>query len=174
MPILHKPSQAPGPRVEFAVSVPLDLLNCMSFTSLAGDSDGLPEWNVETRRRMDPALRDELDFFMKWPGTDWGLLGALEDVLFLHREAWSSVEALLDFVRDMPVEAADPMTATSSLRGLFIYSTEHNCVDFEDPQIIADLRERVRSQAGQAGIDPAAAVVSLVRTAIERRALGAA
>ena len=71
MPNLHRPSHEAGPSVEFAVSVPLDLLNCMSFTALAGSSEGLPEWVVQTRRTMDPALRDELDFLMTYafPGN---------------------------------------------------------------------------------------------------------
>jgi DNA-binding transcriptional ArsR family regulator len=129
----------------------------MSFTALAGTSEGLPEWVVETRNSMDPALRDELDFLMTYPATDWGILGALEDVLFLHREAWGSIDALLEFVERMPIDG-DTLAPQSSIRGLMVYATEHTCVDFSDPTAIADMRERIMARAAEAGLDPATAV----------------
>jgi DNA-binding transcriptional ArsR family regulator len=86
------------------VSVPLDLLNCMCFTALAGQLEGIPEWPSRTRAEMAPALRDELDLFFGFPGGEWGALGTLTDVLLLHvhLEACRSVDALLDFVRNLP------------------------------------------------------------------------
>jgi DNA-binding transcriptional ArsR family regulator len=101
MPRLFQP-QGTETRVEFVASVPLDLLNAMCFTSLAGQLEGLPEPPRRIRERMDPALRDELDLLFAFPAAEWGVLGTLVDVLILHREAWSSVDALLDFVRALP------------------------------------------------------------------------
>jgi DNA-binding transcriptional ArsR family regulator len=102
VPNLIQPTKSGGQHVEFVVSVPLDLVNAMCFTALAGQLEGLPDTTMRTREAMDPALRDELDLLFAFPGTEWGVLGTLVDVLILHREAWGSVDALLDFVRRLP------------------------------------------------------------------------
>jgi len=146
MPNLHAPANDGRPRVEFVVSVPLDLLNCMSFTSLAGTSEGLPRPVLELRDRLDPALREELDFFMRYPGAEWGLLGALEDVLFLHPEAWQSVDALLDFVRAMPVEGPD-----ASIEQMLRYAVGQS--HSENARETRDLREAIRASARAAELD---------------------
>ncbi len=102
MPNLIQPESIAAPEVEFIVSAPLDLINSMCFTALAGQLEGLPEWPVHTRQAMSPALREELDLFFAFPGTEWGVLGQLSDMLFLHPEAWSGIDALLDLVRWLP------------------------------------------------------------------------
>lgn len=102
MPSLIQPESPAAPEVEFIVSTPLDLINSMCFTALAGQLEGLPEWPVRTRQAMNPGLRDELDLFFAFPGTEWGVLGQLSDMLFLHPEAWGGIDALLDLLRSLP------------------------------------------------------------------------
>jgi DNA-binding transcriptional ArsR family regulator len=102
MPNLIQPSANDDVRIEFVASVPLDLVNAMCFTALAGQLDGLPDTTVATRQAMDPALREELDFLFGFPGEEWGVLGSLVDVMMLHPETWGSLEALLAYVRDLP------------------------------------------------------------------------
>src|SRR3990170_6309950 len=103
MPKVQQPTATA--RVDFVVSVPLDLLNAMYFTSLVEQSEGIEEWPLETRKNLDPALRAELDFLFTYPtgqaGVMAGVMGALSDILFAHREAWVDTDALLRFIREL-------------------------------------------------------------------------
>ena len=120
--------------IEFVASVPLDLLNAMYFTSLAESHEGLDEWPVNTRARMDAALRDELDLLFSYPHGEPGLMGALNDLMFLHREAWGTVDDLLRFVRDLPAGGtADP--ATPGIQGLALRALQWPCdAPFDAPE----------------------------------------
>ena len=107
--------------VDFVASTALDLLNCMYFTCLAGQIDGVEDWPVRTRADMDPALREELDLFYSYPRREPGIMGALNDVLFFHRESWRSVDALLRFVRELPAEGT-PEPNRVGIQGLALYA----------------------------------------------------
>ncbi|HYM15252.1 MAG TPA: helix-turn-helix domain-containing protein [Dehalococcoidia bacterium] len=108
-------------QIEFAASVPLDLINAMYFTSLADSHEGLDEWPVRTRERMDPALRAELDLLFSCPRNEPGVMGALNDTLFFHRDASADVEGLLRFVRELPAEGT-PDPRRPGIQGLALYA----------------------------------------------------
>jgi len=59
MPKLSQPTVT-APRVEFVVSVPLDLMNAMYFTSLVEQNEGIDGWPAEVRKEADPELLAEL------------------------------------------------------------------------------------------------------------------
>jgi DNA-binding transcriptional ArsR family regulator len=107
MPRFHAASTT-STTIEFVVSVPLDILNAMLFTYLAGQVEGVEDWPAEVRRDMRPDLRDELDFLLGYPRGDPGVVGAMNDYLFAHREAWSDLDALLRHVREMPAALGQP------------------------------------------------------------------
>jgi ArsR family transcriptional regulator, arsenate/arsenite/antimonite-responsive transcriptional repressor len=107
--------------VDFVASPALDLLNCMYFTYLAGQIDGVEEWPIRTRAAMDPALREELDLFYSYPRREPGIMGALNDVLFFHRSAWGSADELLRFVRELPAEGT-PEPQQPGIQGLALYA----------------------------------------------------
>lgn len=89
------------PAVEFAISESLDLLNAMYFTFLVEEYEGIDGWPAHTRKAMRPELLDELSLLHTFPRGEPGIMGALQEAVFLHREAWASVPALLDFVRHL-------------------------------------------------------------------------
>ena len=101
MPRFHAASTT-STRVEFLASVPLDLVNTMYFTYLAGQIEGIEDWPAQLRRDMQPELLEELDFLFSYPKGDPGIMGAVNDSLFAHREVWTDVDALLRYVREMP------------------------------------------------------------------------
>lgn len=123
MPNLIQPDPSIAPEVEFIVSAPLDLINAMCFTALAGQLDGLPAWPVRTRETMTPALREELDFLFAFPGSEWGVLGQLSDMLFLHPEAWGGIDALLDLLRLLPPGGVEfPDAGADTIPAAFLHS----------------------------------------------------
>ena len=126
-------SSNPRSRIEFVTSVTLDLLNALYFTALADGHEGLDEWPRETRARMDPGLCAELDLFFSFPHGEPGLMGALNDLIFLHRETWGGVDDLLRFVRDLPAGGTgDP--AQPGIQGLVLYALQWPCdAPFETP-----------------------------------------
>jgi DNA-binding transcriptional ArsR family regulator len=70
---------------------------------------------------MDPTLRGELDLLFTYPRGEPGIMGALNDTIFFHRDAWSDVDALLRFVRELPAEGtADPHAP--GIEGLALYA----------------------------------------------------
>ena len=121
MPNLLEPVTANPTRTQFVASPALDLLNAMYFTSLADQLEAVGDWPIRTRQRMDPALRQELDFLFSYPRQEPGVMGALNDVLFLHPEAWAGVDDLLRFVRDLPAKG-DRGPEHPSIQGLAIYA----------------------------------------------------
>lgn len=116
---VDRPAAATG--VEFSTSVVLDLVNAMYFTALVESQEGIDEWPKQTRARMDPALRAELDLLFTCPRSEPGIMGALNDMLFFHREAWRDVDALLNFVRALPVEGT-PDPRQPGIQGLVVYA----------------------------------------------------
>jgi DNA-binding transcriptional ArsR family regulator len=114
-----RPAAATG--IEFSTSVVLDLVNAMYFTALAESQEGVDEWPRQTRARMDPALRAELDLLFTCPRAEPGIMGALNDTLFFHREAWGDVDALLEFVRALPAEGT-PNPREPGIQGLMLYA----------------------------------------------------
>jgi DNA-binding transcriptional ArsR family regulator len=108
MPRTRETTTASALKVEFVASVPLDLVNAMYFTSLAGQAEGIDDWPAQVRREMRPDLLEELDFLFAYPLGEPGLMCALNDLLFAHRETWTDLEALLAFVREMPSGVGGP------------------------------------------------------------------
>src|SRR3990170_3046043 len=119
MPKVQQPTATA--RVDFVVSVPLDLLNAMYFTSLVEQSEGIEEWPLETRKNLEPGLRAELDFLFTYPAGQAGVTGALNDALFAHRETWTDMDALLRFVRDLPAGVGEWPTRPG-IQGLVVYA----------------------------------------------------
>jgi DNA-binding transcriptional ArsR family regulator len=119
MPRIHEAGTASA-NVEFIVSVPLDLLNAMYFTGLAKDHEGVEDWPAQVRREMRPELRDELDFLVNYPGHP-GVLGAVNDSVFSHREAWADVDALLRYVRELPAGVGE-LPHRPGIQGLSLYT----------------------------------------------------
>ena len=149
--------------VEFVASVPLDLMNAMCFTGLVEIADGIDGWPVETRSRMDPELRDELDFLFTFPKGDPGVMGTLTDRLFAHPEAWGTVEELLRFVRDLPLRAEEAPAgmADVAVQSLVFYNI---CDPLElkqagSPVPDADRREMLIKVLEQAEADVEAGLV---------------
>ena len=93
----------PATTVEFIVSVPLDLMNAMYFTRLAADHEGLEGWPTETRKAMPADLLEEFDFLYNFPLGEPGVLGTMGDMLWAQPQTWDSIEALLAYVRNLPL-----------------------------------------------------------------------
>jgi DNA-binding transcriptional ArsR family regulator len=119
MPNLIQPRVAV--KYDFVASVPLDLLNAMYFTFLARELEGLEPWPVETRTRMDPALRTDLDLLFSYPRLQPGVMGALNDILFVHRKRVRDIDELLAFVRSLP-SAGAPSPQEPGIQGLALYA----------------------------------------------------
>jgi len=119
MPRIHEANTASA-NVEFVASVPLDLLNAMYFTGLAKDHEGVDDWPAQVRREMRPELRDEIDFLFNHPGHS-GVMGAVNDSLFSHPEAWADVDALLRYVREMPAGVGE-LPHAPGIQGLALYT----------------------------------------------------
>jgi len=152
MPRFLQASSPATTEIEFVASVPLDLLNAMYFTNLAGQIEGVEDWPAQVRREMRPDLRNELDFLFGYPG-DPGVMGAVNDSLFAHREAWADVEGLLRYVREMP-EGVGELPHRPGIQGLALYTLRwlgHKRGVEVDPE--AEPRERLAKAAAGAGLD---------------------
>ena len=101
------------PTVEFAISESLDLLNAMYFTFLVEEYEGIDGWPARARKAMRRELLDELNLLHTFPRGEPGIMGALQETVFLHREAWASVPALVEFVRQL-----DPVGETMERPGI--------------------------------------------------------
>src|SRR5438093_89581 len=107
--------------VDFVASTALDLLNSMYFTYLAGQLEGVDDWPARTRSSMAPAVREELDLLFSYPHHQPGLMGALNDAVFFHRDAWGGLDDLLRFVRNLPADGT-PEPERPGIRGLALYA----------------------------------------------------
>ena len=152
MPRIHEASTT-STRVEFVASVPLDLVNAMYFTSLAGRSEGIEDWPAQVRRDMQPELLKELDFLFSYPKGDPGVMGAVNDSLFAHREAWTDLEALLRYVREMPAGLGRP-PERPGIQDLALYTLRW---PRHAPQVQADpaatARDRLAEAVAKASLD---------------------
>jgi DNA-binding transcriptional ArsR family regulator len=121
MPRFLEAATTTARRVEFVVSTPLDLVNAMYFTHLAGQVEGIDDWPAQVRHDMRPVLRSELDYLFTYPRGEPGVMGAVNDSLFAHREAWSDLEALLRYVRELPAGVGEP-PHQPGVQGLALYA----------------------------------------------------
>lgn len=131
--------------VEFVASVPLDLMNALYFTHLAGELEGIEGWPRQVRAAMTPALLAELDFLYTFPKGQPGLMGALGDSLFAHRQTWRDIDSLVRFVRQLPLGVGEwPMRP--GVQGLAFCSTQSylDC-DQRISRPPAAIREELRS-----------------------------
>jgi len=108
-------------KVEFVLSVPLDLMNAMYFTHLVGEADGIDGWPAETRKQIEPGLLEELDFLFTFPKGQPGLMGQFGDHLWAHPETWGNVNALIDYLRKMPSGIGESIS-NPGIQGLTFYS----------------------------------------------------
>jgi DNA-binding transcriptional ArsR family regulator len=97
-------TRAPETTIDFVVSPSLDMTNTMYFTYLAKDHEGLEGFAAETRKRMAPDFLREFDFLYEFPMGEPGLMGTLGDMLWKQPQTWSSVDALLEYVRNLPLD----------------------------------------------------------------------
>ena len=143
--------------IEFVVSVPLDLMNAMYFTHLASELDEIDGWPAQVRTEMEPDLLGELDFLYTFPKGQPGVMGALGDSLFAHREAWKDTAALLRYVRALPAGEGEG-ERDRGIQGLAFYQT---CTYFdadEQPTAGASPRDVLAQELKKADIGAQAAL----------------
>ncbi len=143
--------------IEFVVSLPLDLTNAMYFTHLAGEMDEIDGWPAQVRNEMEPELLAELDFLYSFPKGQPGVMGALGDSLFAHREAWKDTTSLLSYVRALPAGTGEP-EGDRGIQGLAFYQA---CTLFgadEEPAAGGSPRDALAQELKKAGIDVPAAL----------------
>lgn len=151
-------------RIGFVASVPLDLINAMYFTMLADSHEGVDEWPRRTRAAMDPGLREELDLLFSFPHGDPGIMGAINELMFLHPEIWDSVDDLLRFVRDLPAGGTgDP--GKPGIQGLALHALRWPCDSpVEDANVAvgrAAVERAVADHSDMPGHGDAAALLAL-------------
>jgi DNA-binding transcriptional ArsR family regulator len=118
----QRPAPAATPSIEFVVSVPLDLMNAMYFTSLVEQIEGVDGWPLRLREEMAPDLLEELDFLYNYPAGDPGLMGTLGDNLFANPQTWRDVGALLAHVQGMTNGIGD-LDRAPGIQGLIYQAT---------------------------------------------------
>jgi DNA-binding transcriptional ArsR family regulator len=111
----------PKHTIEFVVSEPLDLMNAMYFTHLAGYIEGIEAWPKQVRTEMQPQLLEELDSLFAFPMGQPGVIGALADRLFAYPQTWRDVASLVGFVRQLP-EGVGDWPERLGVQGLALYS----------------------------------------------------
>jgi DNA-binding transcriptional ArsR family regulator len=122
MPRLTVSQPKTGPEIEFIVSVPIDMLNAMYFTHLVEASEGVEGFPLQVRREMAPDLLAELDFLYSYPKGQPGVMGWFGDTLWAHPETWESVDAVIKYLREMPL-GVGPSISESGIQGLAFYAT---------------------------------------------------
>jgi DNA-binding transcriptional ArsR family regulator len=143
--------------IEFVISVPLDLMNAMYFTHLAGELDEIDGWPAQVRNEMEPDLLAELDFLYSFPKGQPGVMGALGDSLFAHRETWEDTSSLLRYVRGLPAGAGE-REEDRGIQGLAFYQV---CTPFdadEQPAAGGSPRDVLAQELEKADIDVRAAL----------------
>jgi ArsR family transcriptional regulator len=159
----------PKTEIDFVVSVPLDLMNSMYFTYLAKDHDGLEGFPAETRLRMDPETLREFDFLYEFPMGEPGLMGTLGDMLWSQPQTWSSINALLGYVRSLPLEIGSVETGLG-VQGLAFNVTGCD-MDGVRPQTTDLTRDGFVARLRSQGVDEDSALTLFERPAELRERL---
>ncbi len=149
-------TKTPETTIDFVVSPSLDMTNSMYFTYLAKDHEGLEGFATETRKRMDPDFLREFDFLYEFPMGEPGLLGTLGDMLWNQPQTWSSVDALLDYVRNLPLDIGSVETGLG-VQGLAFNVTGCD-MDGIRPETTDLNREGFLNRLRTQGVDEAAAL----------------
>lgn len=156
-------------RIEFVASPSLDLVNAMYFTHLARDRDEIDGWPKRIRAAAPPDLLAELDGLFTFPGEQPGVMGALNDILFAHPEAWKDIDALLRFVEALPDDVGD-VPDRPGVRGLvryaFKWSAEARAAERPD-------RDALKAALAAAGLDVRAGLRLYDRPGEIRQRMGA-
>ena len=156
MPRLSE-ATAPQQTIEFVVSVPLDLMNAMYFTHLAGERDEIDGWPAQVRTEMAPDLLAELDFLYTFPKGQPGVMGAFGDNLFAHPETWKDTSSLLSYLRELPAGAGEG-EGDRGIQGLAFYQV---CSFFdadEEPAAAGSPRDVLVQELEKGDIDVRAAL----------------
>ncbi|ACZ39743.1 ArsR/SmtB family transcription factor [Sphaerobacter thermophilus] len=108
----------PALKLEFAVSVPLDLTSALSLVFRATDPRRFDRWLVEARERLDPEARHDLDTVL---GSSGRLLYYVEELLmsfdpFTPEHLDADFDAYIAHLRSLPPWAYHSMMAQSLLR----------------------------------------------------------
>ncbi len=140
MPKLAATVQTSAPPIQFAASPALDMMNAMYFTSLVTQIEGIDGWPVRLRDEMAPDLLAELDFLYNYPAGDPGILGTLGDNLFVHPEAWATIEDLIAYVANLR-DGDDPADRGAGIQGL-IFQAIFRYPDDLDPSVYAGTADR--------------------------------
>jgi DNA-binding transcriptional ArsR family regulator len=150
-------SRAPASKhiIEFVVSEPLDLMNAMYFSHLAGEIEGIDGWPERVRGEMEPQLLRELDFLYSFPLGQPGVMGTMGDRLFGYPETWRGVDSLLRFVRELP-EGVGKWPDRLGVQGLVLYSIgTPTALGQRDVDSEANARETLRRLVEAEGRDVA-------------------
>lgn len=149
------PAVEPTTKVEFVVSETLDMMNAMYFTHLVEVSEGIEGWPAQVRQEMSPELLAELDLLYGFPKGQPGVMGQFGDHLWAHPETWSSVDAVLDYLRALPPGMGEPMV-NPGIQGLVCYIVCGHLVPeaLEEPIDAATFsRETLEAQLKAVGAD---------------------
>lgn len=144
-------------KTEFVLSVPLDLMNAMYFTSLADRSHGIDGWPEETRREMAPDLLKELDALYSVPGDHLGVMGQFGDHLWARPEAWLDVDSLLRYLNGLaPGMGIRP--EKPGVQGLFFDAFRFEYQLETDAATRDEARSLMEARLKEEGLDPAPAL----------------
>jgi len=156
MPRLSQPTAAQQ-TIEFVISVPLDLMNAMYFTHLAGELDEIDGWPAQVRSEMEPDLLAELDFLYSFPKGQPGAMGALGDSLFAHRKAWRDTASLLSYVRALPAGVGE-QEGDRGIQGFAFYEACNLFDAEEEPTAGGSPRDVLAQELEKTDIDAQAAL----------------
>jgi ArsR family transcriptional regulator len=114
-------------------------------------------WPVDLREKMSPDLLAELDYLFWYPNGA-GIMGQLTDMLFVHPEAWGSVDRLIAFIRELPAGIGSS-EQDAGIQGLAYYLA---CVRSEpEPPLSDDPREALRLKITADEVDDVDTVMAL-------------
>ena len=108
----------PALKLEFAVSVPVDVTAAMSLVFRAADAPGLDPWLMSARRSLSPAVQHDLDTLLGFSGR---MLYYVEELLFSFNPFQASrldasFDDYLEHLENLPAWAYRSMLAQSVLR----------------------------------------------------------
>ncbi len=161
MPRLTQTLTTPKQNVDFVLSISLDLMNAMFFTSLVPQIEGVDGWPEQLRQIMAPDLLVELDALYNYPAGDPGVMGTLGDNLFAHPETWPDVASLIAYVRSMP-DGIGQLEQDPGVQGL-VYQTVFRYLEEPERSRYAGLPHREAIERRLESLDDrdAAAVMAL-------------